>query len=487
MKHTLLYIDDEVDNLEVFKTVFRHDFNIITADSARKGLHFLREAPIDLIISDYRMPETNGIDFLAEVSKEFPDTNRIILTAYSESDLILESINQAHVFGYLSKPWKKEDMRRMIDSALVNSDLKKQNRELIEHLTDTNSKLVKANSEIEKLKGVLEFENHYLKKEIENEKGGDVIIGASDSLMAVQLKIEQVSKLNTTVLILGETGTGKELVARSIHKLSPRRSRSFVKLNCASLPSSLVESELFGYEKGAFTGANQNKLGLFEIAHEGTIFLDEIGELPMDVQPKILRVLQDGEFFKVGGSKPSKVDVRIIAATNRLLSKEVARGNFRIDLFYRLNVFPITVPPLRDRLQDIPLLINHIVERFQRTLGINIARIPKGAMDSLMEHDWPGNIRELEAVIERSMITSQQGTLAISDLGSSNALTADSQEANKLMSLQEMEKQHITNILIRVNWKISGTGGAAEILKLNHNTLRSKMIKLGIKFKADEQ
>jgi DNA-binding NtrC family response regulator len=479
MKSTILYIDDEVENLTVFKATFKHDYNVITADSPKMGLYLLRQTPISVVISDYKMPEKNGIDFFKEMLIEFPDVNRILLTAYNESAIVIKSVNEAHIYSFVTKPWKKEELKAIINNALESYQLKSQNRELIENLTSANNLLQQKNEEIKKLKSQVEAENKYLKEEISAEHDLSFIVGGS-SLKAVLSKVEQVAKLNTTVLIQGETGTGKELVARSIHKLSPRSEKSFVKLNCAALPATLVESELFGYEKGAFTGAQQNKVGMFEIANGGTIFLDEIGEVPVEVQSKLLRVLQDREFYRVGGSKPITVDVRVVAATNRVLEKEIEKGNFRADLFYRLNVFPIAIPPLRERPEDIPLLVNHFVAKYQRKLGIKISSIPDKIFKSLINHSWPGNIRELEGVIERSMILSQEGTLDLSDW-SSNA-QAPMKETEPL-PLHELEKMHILQVLNKVNWKISGKNGAAEILKLNHNTLRSKMIKFGIKFK----
>lgn len=480
MKHTILYIDDEVDNLKVFNAAFRHDFNVMTAESPKEGLHMLRQVPVHLIISDYKMPDKNGIDFFKEMLVEFPDINRILLTAYNESEIVIRSINEAKVFHFVTKPWTSEGLKSIIDNALDNYDLKQKNKELIEHLTASNRELQNANAEVKKLKGMLEAENMYLKKEIELDHDPASIIGGSNSLKAVLQKVEQVARMDTTVLILGETGTGKEMVARSIHKLSPRNGNVFVKLNCAALAASLVESELFGYEKGAFTGALQNKMGMFEIADGGTIFLDEIGEVPIEIQSKLLRVLQDGEFYRVGGSKPITVNVRVIAATNRLLDKEIEKGLFRADLFYRLNIFPIKVPPLRERLEDIPSLVTHFVSKYERKLKISIRSIPERVLKALINHSWPGNIRELEGLIERSMIMSSDGVLDLSDWTASGIATVTEED---FISLEELEKKYIQRVLTKVNWKISGKDGAAELLKLNHSTLRSKMIKFGIKFR----
>lgn len=482
MKHTILYIDDETDNLEVFKACFRHDFTVLTAASPKAGLHLLRQVPVQLIISDYKMPEQNGVDFFKQIITEFPDVIRILLTAYNESDIVIRSINEGMVYKFVTKPWSKEELKVIILGALENYDLKSKNKQLIDELKEANDQLQKINKEIRKLKSQVDAENVYLRHEIDSDHNTEYIVGQSPALRLVMTKVDQVARMNTTVLLLGETGTGKELVARAIHKSSLRRDQPFVKLNCAALPATLVESELFGYEKGAFTGALQNKVGMFEIANGGTIFLDEIGEMPIEMQAKLLRVLQDGEFYRIGASKPITVDVRVIAATNRVLEREIEKGNFRSDLYYRLNIFPIRIPALRDRPEDIPLLVDHFVSIFQRKLGIAIKTVPDKIFKTLINHAWPGNIRELEGVIERSMIQSTGEVLDLSDWSSNSIATTVPQE-NSALSLHDLEKQHILNVLTKVNWKISGKDGAAEILKLNHNTLRSKMIKFGIKFR----
>lgn len=485
--HTILYLDDEPDNLNVFKSTFRREYNIITAESPKKAFMLLREADVQLIIADFRMPEMTGVEFLKQSLAEFPDVSRILLTAYGERDVLINSINEAHIFSFVSKPWKREELKIVIDNAIENYELKNQNKELIQNLKSSNEKLLEANAEIKALKNKLEIENVYLRREIESTHQSDMV-GFSSSLKSIKTKIDQVAPLNTTVLILGETGTGKELIARYIHKNSSRRDKTFVKLNCASLPASLVESELFGFEKGSFTGAMQSKAGLFEIADGGTIFLDEIGEMPMEVQAKLLRVIQDGEFYKIGGSKLQTVNVRIVAATNRELERAIDDGKFRSDLFYRLNIFPIRIPALRERVEDIPELVRFFISKFEKKLGLRIHDVPDKVLTALKSHAWPGNIRELEGLIERSMIMSSDGVLELSDWSIQGHVPQPRSSVKELasadgspMSLSDMERQHILNTLIMVDWKISGRGGAAEILKLNHNTLRSKMVKLGIR------
>jgi PAS domain S-box-containing protein len=337
--------------------------------------------------------------------------------------------------------------------------------------------LRKAYTEIEQLKNQLEAETAYLQEEIKLEHNFESIVGNSAALKYVLYKVEQVAAADTTVLVLGETGTGKELIARAIHNNSPRRDRPLVKVNCATLPSHLIESELFGHERGAFTGAQTRQLGRFEVAGGTSIFLDEIGELPPELQIKLLRVLQDGELERLGGSRTIKVDVRVIAATNRDLEAEIRRGRFREDLFYRLNVFPITVPPLRDRTEDIPLMALFFVEKASKRLGKSIEQIPESIMQKLQEYSWPGNVRELENVIERAVINSSGPKLRLAD---DLAGPARNQKPAPLKSLEEIEKDHILQVLQLTNWRIDGAKGAALILDMNSSTLRSRIRKLGI-------
>lgn len=332
-----------------------------------------------------------------------------------------------------------------------------------------------AYTEIEELKNQLEAETSYLQEEIRLEHNFGNIIGNSAALQYVLFKVKQVAASDTSVLILGETGTGKELVARAIHSASLREKRPLVKVNCAALPANLIESELFGHERGAFTGA-QARLGRFEIADGGTLFLDEIGELPLDLQAKLLGVLQDGEFQRLGSSRTIKVDVRIIAATNRNLQNEVRKGQFREDLFYRLNVFPITVPPLRERGEDICLLASFFTQRASKRMGKSIEQIPANVMKSLQDYSWPGNVRELENVIERAVIASSGPKLRLAE--ELKLPPQDLPSAPKTM--YDVELEHITRVLEQTNWKVSGKDGAAEILGLKRNTLLARMKKLGI-------
>jgi transcriptional regulator with GAF, ATPase, and Fis domain len=335
--------------------------------------------------------------------------------------------------------------------------------------------------ELEALKEKLEEENIYLKSEVYEARLFSDMIGTSNALRYVQTQVAQVASTASTVLIQGETGVGKELVARAIHNDSKSRSdKPFIKVNCAAIPSNLVESELFGHERGAFTDAREQRKGRFELADTGTLFLDEISELSQDTQAKILRVLQEGEFERVGGTQTLKSDVRIIAATNRDLNAEVAAGRFRADLFYRINVYPITVPPLRKRREDIPLLVEHFVSQIGPDMGKKIQKIPTKVMEQLKAYDWPGNIRELRNVVERSLITSQSSTFQLADF-SIERHKSFSPPSNQRVSLDKIQQQHIQHILNETGWKINGVGGAAEILQMKPSTLRNRMKKLGIK------
>jgi len=345
-----------------------------------------------------------------------------------------------------------------------------------------NEKIEQQLEEINAYKQKLEEETSYLKEEIRQKYNHSEIIGESEPLKRVFFLIDQVAASDSTVLIQGETGTGKELIARAIQNASPRSKQLMVKINCAALPASLAESELFGHEKGSFTGAIERRIGKFELAHNGTLFLDEIGELPLDLQVKLLRALQEKEIERIGGKTTIKTNVRIIAATNRDLLKEVEKGSFRRDLFYRLNVFPITVPALRDRVNDIPALVSHFMDKISKKTGKAIHSIAKSTLNKLMSYSWPGNIRELEHLIERSILLNQGSILKEVHLPPTpkTEISTDGTE-RKIKSIQENERDHILSILKRCKGKISGNGGAAEILNIPATTLNSKIKKLNIR------
>jgi transcriptional regulator with GAF, ATPase, and Fis domain len=305
----------------------------------------------------------------------------------------------------------------------------------------------------------------------------DLIVGQSDAMKYVMFRIEQVASTDATVLLHGETGTGKELLARTIHQRSPRRARPFVVVNCAAMPATLIESELFGRERGAFTGAHTSQIGRFELASHGTVFLDEIGELPLEVQPKLLRVLQEGQVDRLGNPRSLDVDVRVVAATNRNLEDEVRAGRFRRDLYYRLNVFPITLPSLSQRREDIPLLVRHLVAKLGVALRRRVETIPDETMRVLQAHDWPGNVRELENVLQRALILSKGSVLS---LGEAWLPVLDQAAGGEGSTLAEIERRHIVHVLSGVRWRIEGMGGAAQVLGMKPSTLRSRMLKLGV-------
>jgi transcriptional regulator with GAF, ATPase, and Fis domain len=381
------------------------------------------------------------------------------------------------------RTWDEEtiDRVRLVGQILANAVHRKRTEEQLRQTLD----------EIQALKDQLQEENVYLREEV---RGGDFadVVGRSPALGRVLERVSQVAPTSSSVLLLGETGTGKELLAQAIHDRSPRRAKAFIKVNCAALPASLIETELLGHEKGAFTGAIATHPGRFELADGGTLFLDEIGDLAVELQSKLLRVLQDGEVQRLGATRPRKVDVRLVAATNQDLDRAMAEGRFRRDLYYRLSVFPIQIPPLRERRDDIPLIAWAFVERRQKDLGRRIDEIPRDVMDALVAYDWPGNVRELENVLERALILSPGKTLCLDDglRGSGHAagpVAASPAVASPAgagpasdPSFDAMAREHVRTVLERCAWRINGPGGAAEVLAVHPNTLRSRMKRLGL-------
>ncbi|HSE33419.1 MAG TPA: sigma-54-dependent Fis family transcriptional regulator [Pyrinomonadaceae bacterium] len=341
---------------------------------------------------------------------------------------------------------------------------------------DSEVILRKAHEDLNRMKNQLEAENIYLQQELQRDSSFGEIVGESDAIKYVLFKVTQVAPTDTTVLITGETGTGKELVARAIHESSSRKDRPLIKVNCGALAPNLIESELFGHEKGAFTGADARKPGRFELADGGTIFLDEIGDLPLGLQVKLLRVIQENEFERLGGNKTIKADVRIIAATNRNLKFEVEHGKFREDLWYRLNVYPITVPPLRQRKEDIPLLVEHFVNGYAKKFGKTITSVSPKSLERLQAHSWPGNVRELANAIERAVIHAKGSILQLID----RFEVAANEQPFSAKTLAEVERDYIIDTLEHTGWRIEGPNGAANILGLNPSTLRTRMLKLGI-------
>ena len=337
-----------------------------------------------------------------------------------------------------------------------------------------------AYEEIAALKARLEEENVYLQEEVRTEAPFGDVVGESPAILGVLASVRKVAKTDSTVLVTGETGTGKELIVRAIHDLSRRKDKLLVKVNCAALPAGVIESELFGHERGAFTGALTRKTGRFELAHRGTLFLDEIGDLPLELQAKLLRVLQDGEFERVGGTQTLKVDVRLIAATNRDLERAVAEERFRADLYYRLNVFPIAIPPLRKRSQDVPRLARHFAMLYASKMGKKVGPLTVDVVDRLTAYSWPGNVRELQNVIERAVIVSSNGRFEVGDFATTSAAPGATSGKPQSRSLEDVERQHIVSVLEQTGWRISGERGAAKVLGLKRTTLEARIKKLEI-------
>lgn len=394
-RYPILVVDDEQDNLDAFRFNFRKAFDILTATSGAEALAIIAQTRVAVIVTDQRMPKMTGVELLAEVRQQAPETVGIILTAFTDVDVLVEAINRGQVYRYITKPWDAKEVRGVLQYALERYHLQLENKRLAAQLAEYTGYL---NQQIH---GAFDFGN---------------IIGESSALRDVLAKVEQVAPTVSTVLLRGETGTGKELVAHAIHINSPREPKPFVRVNCAALAPGVLESELFGHERGSFTGAMERRRGRFELADGGTLFLDEVGDLPMEVQIKLLRTLQERELERVGGNETIKVDVRVVSATNRNLEQMIEDGEFREDLYYRLNVFPIHLPPLRDRPDDLPALVNHFIVKFARQMGTTPSGIAAEAMTKLCSYSWPGNVRELENIIERGMILARGAELGAAHL-----------------------------------------------------------------------
>lgn len=441
-----------------------------------------------VVLMSYQAAEPSAIQVLRELSlRDKQETTPIVLLCNEDDEeLARQGLKLGASSCLVKRPGYLYQLPWELEQAHARADL--QRREAALHTSQESLKT--ALDEVQRLKNQLHAENIYLQEEIRVASNFGEIIGTSEALRRVLHQAEQVAPLNTTVSIFGETGTGKELLAHAIHKLSGRQNHPLVKVNCAALPGTLIENELFGHERGAFTGADQKRSGRFEIANGGTLFLDEVGELPLDLQTKLLRVLEEGEFERVGGSHTIRVDVRVIAATNRNLEDAVRTGEFRSDLYYRLSIFPITLPPLRERKEDIQILVTHLVKQFSQKLGKTIDAVPQETMAKLRNYPWPGNVRELRNVIERAVIVTQGTKLRLIDDLDSQALQLDLQKQTvaeppaESLPASETFEQSEYNVIMRtlssVHWKLEGPGGAAELLNLHPSTLRSKMRKLGI-------
>ena len=474
----ILYVDDEPNNLFTLETALARFYNVITTEKPEDALGIISKERINVLITDQRMPKISGLELAQKVQGQHPSTMVIILTAFDDNETMLKAINQGGIFRYLLKPWNIQDLLQTLDSAFEAHELRKTNLNLTNTLLEKYRRLEDAYNEINALKEKVEEENIQLKEEFLDKTISTKIVGKSKPILGVLKQLERAAKSDSTILLLGETGTGKELFAKTAHALSPRSEKLMVTVNCAAIPETLIESELFGHEKGSFTGADKLKYGKFEIAHQGTLFLDEIGELPIGMQPKLLRVLQENEFERLGSNKVQNTDFRLIVATNRDLDSEIGKGNFRSDLFYRLNILPITIPPLREHPEDIPLLVNHFISNFNRKTGASIDSISRKALTRLMEYHWPGNIRELENVVERAHVLSPGSKLDIGDWFNFNQQKTHG--VKEILPLAELEKEHILKALKHTRWRVRGINGAANLLHINPSTLESRMKKLGI-------
>lgn len=452
----ILIIDDEENMRHMLQTMLtRYGYSISTAKDGAEGLAKIANQQFDFILCDVKMPQMNGMEFLKAGRDRILSTTVIMMSAYGSIDMAIEAMKLG-AYDFVSKPFKNEEIRLTIKKAEERERLKKENIELKDR--------------IRRIGGSLSFGN---------------MVGRSSVMQTVFSMALKVARFDSTVLITGESGTGKELVAQGIQRESARRSGPMVSVNCASIPGSLMESELFGHVKGAFTGAEKNKKGLFEIADGGTLFLDEIGDIPVSLQPKLLRVLQESEIRPVGGGKAKVVDVRVIAATSKDLEKEMASGYFREDLFYRLNVVPITLPPLRHRPEDVPLLCKFFITRFNESLGSGIKNISSAAMAALVQYDWPGNIRELENAIERAIVLADGTTLEIENFvfGKAEMSNPDQEGGGGYDGFSlKAAKAEMEDKMIRK--ALAATGGnrthAAHMLEISHPSLLSKMKLYGI-------
>ncbi len=379
---TLLVVDDEPSNLESLERIFaREGLTVVIAPDGKEGLELLRKRRIDVCLTDLMMPGVSGVDLLKAARQISPETEVVLMTAYGTVEAAVEAMREG-AYDFITKPLKRANVVRVVDKALERHTLVVENRTLRAQLEATRRR---------------------------------AIVGQSLAMRRTMEVVTQAAPSQATVLLLGESGTGKELLARQLHELSPRAARPFVPVNCAAIPESILEAELFGYEKGAFTGATARRDGRFTHADGGTLFLDEIGDIPLAVQVKLLRVLQEGEIERLGG-KSQRIDIRLVAATNRDLKRAVAEGRFREDLYYRLNVIAVNVPPLRDRRDDVPLLADHFLSRFREKNGKAISGFTRAALDALAAHHWPGNVRELENAIERAVVLCKGNVIDVTDL-----------------------------------------------------------------------
>ncbi len=481
----VLCVDDEKIVLDGLKEQLRRraggEFSIESAESAEEALEILAELAEDgvdvpVIVSDHIMPGMRGADLLVAVHAAHPRTLKILLTGQADADAVGLALNEADLYRYIAKPWAEEDLvltvREAIRRFYTDRKLEQQNADL----TRLNRELRRALREVKSLRDRLAADNEYLRDEIASSAGVRQIVGHSAVLRTLLDQIAMVAVTDASVLILGESGTGKELIARAVHGSSKRADRPLVKVNCAALPANLIESELFGHEKGAFTGAAARRIGRFELADGGTIFLDEVGEMPIELQAKLLRVLQEGEFVRLGGGKTLTTDVRVIAATNQDLRNAVAEGRFREDLYYRLAVFPLSSPPLRDRPEDIAPLTRHFLARYAPKMGKPGLQITQGTLDRLAAYAWPGNVRELENIVARAVILSTGHTLEVPRLSQDPSAP----QTGAPQTLREAERALIVEALEACSGVVGGRNGAARRLDVPASTLRDRIRRYGL-------
>ena len=494
----ILVVDDQEANVRLLEQLLsRAGYVSVTStmDPSKVCELYLKNR-YDLILLDLQMPGMDGFQVMEGLKAIETDGYIPILVITAQPDQKLRAL-ESGAKDFIAKPFDLVEVttriHNMLEVRMLYSKIENYSKELEETVHERTRELTQeiderkraeesllgTYEEIKRLKDRLQAENIYLQHEVARQFNFGEIIGQSSALLQVFQRVEQVAPMNATVLLTGETGTGKGVIARAIHDSSARKDRPMITVNCTSLPANLIESELFGREKGAFTGAHVRQMGRFELADHGTIFLDEIGEMPLELQSKLLRVIQDGEFERLGSPRTIKVDVRIIAASNRNLEEEIHKGRFREDLFYRLNVFPITIPPLRQRKEDILLLVNYFVAKFNKKIGRQIATVSKETLNSLQQYHWPGNVRELESVIERAVITTQGTVLQVLDRFDTLQET-EKPTGQDIKAIAEMEHDHILRVLQKTGWRINGANGAAVLLGLNPSTLRARMQKYGI-------
>jgi DNA-binding NtrC family response regulator len=467
MKDKILIVEDElIVARDIRKTLERNGFKVEgVARTAEKALELVEETSPSLVLVDiFLKGNLTGIDLAAHLNKKgIP----FIYVSANSNQQVLEAAKATDPYGFIVKPFREKDLLVTIDIARYRHE-NKMKMSSLEQVAESKQSPQPSNTKSAVSSNAATF--------CEN------IIGRSAPMLHVFNLIQQVAPFDTSVLILGESGTGKEGVANCIVQQSNRKNKPYIKVNCAAVPADLMEAEFFGYEKGAFTGANERRPGKFELAAGGTILLDEIGEITPEMQAKLLRVLQEREIQRIGSSVVVKTDIRVLASTSRILEKEVAEGRFRLDLYYRLLVFPITLPPLRERVDDIPLLVDHFVKYYSAKMGKQPASVSTQEMQKLLQYNWPGNVRELQHAVERSILLNRTDISAEIEIPhSSNSSNDTNQKSASLKTLEEVEREHILAVLEQCNFRIAGKGGAAEILDLPPTTLHSKIKKLGIK------